>query len=44
MIGPSNGGFIKVAEYKNGELLCMGDSRPRWLVGLCQYLKSQTLG
>ena len=36
-------GFVKVAEYKNGEVMCMGDYRPRWLVELCQYIKSQAL-
>ena len=40
----NDNGFVKVAEYKNGELLCMGDSRPKWLVELCQHIKSQTLG
>ena len=24
-------GFIEVAEYRNGELLCKGDYRPQWL-------------
>lgn len=37
-------GFVKIAEYRNGELMCMGDSRPRWLVELCQYVKSQSIG
>lgn len=35
----NDNGFIKVAEYKNGEILCVGDSRPEWLVELCQYIK-----
>lgn len=37
-------GFVKVAEYKNGEVMCMGDYRPRWLVGLCQYIKGKAQG
>lgn len=40
----NDNGFVKVAEYCNGELMCVGDNRPRWLVELCQYIKSQTLG
>lgn len=27
----NNNGFVQVAEYKNGELLCMGEYRPRWV-------------
>lgn len=40
----NDNGFVKVAEYKNGEMLCMGDARPKWLVELCQYIKGQRLG
>lgn len=28
----NDNGFVKVAECKNGEILCMGDARPKWLV------------
>ncbi|MDL2236089.1 hypothetical protein LJC07_08150 [Christensenellaceae bacterium OttesenSCG-928-L17] len=33
-------GFSVVAEYKNGELICIGDYRPQWLVELKQYLEA----
>lgn len=31
-------GFVEVAEYRNGELRCIGDYRPKWLEELCAYL------
>ncbi|MCL2046401.1 MAG: hypothetical protein FWG88_08450 [Oscillospiraceae bacterium] len=31
-------GFIEVAEYKNGKLICKGDYRPTWLVELARML------
>ena len=37
----NDNGFIKVAEYRNGELLPIGDHRPQWLCDLIAYLKSQ---
>lgn len=40
----NDNGFVKVAEYKNGELLCVGDSRPTWLAELCQYIKNKIIG
>ena len=40
----NDNGFVKVAEYRNGELLCMGDSRPAWLVELCRYMKNRIIG
>ena len=35
----NDNGFIKVAEYRNGEIIPMGDYRPRWLTELIEYLK-----
>ena len=35
----NDNGFIKVAEYRNGELLPIGDFRPNWLSELIAYLK-----
>ncbi len=35
----NDNGFIKVAEYRNGELLPVGNHRPRWLMELIAYLK-----
>lgn len=37
----NDNGFVKVAEYRNGELLPIGDHRPQWLCDLIAYLKSQ---
>ncbi len=34
----NDNGFVKVAEYRNGELLFVGDSRPGWLLELKEYL------
>jgi len=31
-------GFVAVGEYKNGEIICKGDSRPEWLSELITYL------
>ncbi len=36
----NDNGFVRVAEYRNGELLPIGDLRPAWLRELCTYLKS----
>ena len=35
----NDNGFVKVAEYRNGELLPMGNYRPRWLLDLLTYLQ-----
>lgn len=32
-------GFVEVAEYRNGELLLVGDYRPRWITELKAYLE-----
>ena len=34
----NDNGFVEVAEYKNGELLLVGDLRPAWVLELQQYL------
>lgn len=34
----NDNGFVKVAEYRNGELRCIGEHRPHWLVELAAYL------
>lgn len=34
----NDNGFVKVAEYRNGELRPVGVHRPRWLEELLQYL------
>ena len=34
----NDNGFVKVAEYRNGELRSVGAHRPRWLVELLEYL------
>lgn len=39
----NDNGFVKAAEYRNGELLCVGDSHPTWLAELCQYIKNQII-
>ncbi len=36
-------GFVEVAEYRNGELLCIGDYRPAWLEELQKYLLNAEL-
>lgn len=35
----NDNGFVKVAEYRNGELLTVGESHPVWLSDLKTYLK-----
>ena len=40
----NDNGFVKVAEYRKGELLCVGDARPAWLVELCRSMKHQMMG
>ncbi len=40
----NDNGFVKVAEYRNGEMLCMGDLRPKWLEGLCRHLNERVTG
>lgn len=34
----NDNGFLKVAEYRNGELIPMGSHRPQWLTELMGYL------
>lgn len=34
----NDNGFVEVAEYKNGELLLVGELRPAWVLELQQYL------
>ncbi len=34
----NDNGFVKVAEYRNGELIPMGSHRPTWLTDLMDYL------
>lgn len=34
----NDNGFVKVAEYKNGELRSVGELRPQWLIDLLAYL------
>ena len=31
-------GFVEVGEYRNGEVICMGEYRPSWLSGLINEL------
>ena len=33
----NNNGFVLVAEYRNGELLPIGDFRPQWLREMLEY-------
>lgn len=35
----NDNGFVKVAEYHNGELIPVGVYRPNWLLELMEYLK-----
>ena len=37
----NDNGFVEVAAYRNGELILEGDHRPRWIVGLAEYLKGE---
>lgn len=34
----NDNGFVKVAEYRNGELLLLGDCRPAWVEALREFL------
>lgn len=34
----NDNGFTQVAAYRNGELICQGDYRPRWLTELVSFL------
>ncbi len=36
----NDNGFVKVAEYRNGELRPVGDYHPQWLIQLQAYLES----
>lgn len=36
----NDNGFVKVAQYRNGELLTVGDYVPKWLVDLQTYLNN----
>ena len=38
----NDNGFVKVAEYRNGELLTIGSHRPLWLDELQRHLKNET--
>lgn len=35
----NDNGFVKVAEYRNGELRAVGEMRPNWLLELQTYLR-----
>ncbi len=35
----NDNGFVLVAEYRNGELLPVGDKRPAWLLELINAIK-----
>ncbi|MBR2047504.1 MAG: hypothetical protein IJ960_02810 [Oscillospiraceae bacterium] len=37
----NDNGFVKVAEYRNGELRTVGSYRPHWLAELQTYLEKQ---
>ena len=37
----NDNGFVKVAEYRNGELLTIGSRCPLWLRELQTYLKNE---
>ncbi len=34
-------GFVEVAEYRNGELICKGDYRPAWVEELRRFLQQR---
>lgn len=34
----NNNGFVKVAEYRNGEVLAIGEYRPQWLQELLRQI------
>lgn len=40
----NDNGFVEVAAYKNGELILLGDLRPRWVLELQRYLLSNCQG
>ena len=35
----NDNGFVEVAEYRNGELILKGETRPAWVLELSEYLK-----
>lgn len=35
----NDNGFVEVAEYRNGELILKGETRPKWVLELAEYLK-----
>lgn len=37
----NDNGFVEVAEYKNGELVLMGTSHPKWVLELSDYLNGR---
>ena len=37
----NNNGFVRVATYRNGELLLIGEDHPKWILELQEYLLSQ---
>ncbi len=37
----NDNGFVLVAEYRNGELLLIGDHQPQWILALREYLNQQ---
>ena len=38
----NDNGFVKVAEYRNGELRSVGEHRPQWLAELQSFLSEVT--
>lgn len=37
----NDNGFVLVAEYRNGELLLVGENTPRWILELRDYLRGK---
>ncbi len=37
----NDNGFVKVGEYRNGELILVGENHPAWILELKAYLKRQ---
>lgn len=37
----NDNGFVQVAEYRNGELLLVGDHKPLWIMELREYLETK---
>ncbi len=37
----NDNGFVKVGEYRNGELILIGEHRPSWIMDLKSYLEQQ---